>query len=117
SPGLDTERFALKRCRHAPACAHVGSTHPMVNWLGGGQSKRSAGFCSAKHDARDFACLLFSSAERSVPERAGWFQAAARSHFCFDRVGNRWGGVTRAVYYRLFSARSHAAAKRAEPCF
>src|SRR5437764_13820736 len=103
--------FALKRCGHTPVCAHAASTRTVADWLGSGQSKRSAGVCSAKRDAGDFARVLPSSAECSIPERAGWFQAAPRSHFCFDRVGNRGRSFTRAVRYRIFSARTHSAAK------
>src|SRR5205085_1453968 len=89
----------------------------MADWLGSRQSKRSAGICFAKHNAGDFARLLFSSAKRSIPERAGWFQAAARSHFRFDRVSDRGCGFTRAFRYLLFSARLHSAAKCAQFCF
>src|SRR5207248_3406325 len=106
--------FALKRCGGSPVCAHVASANAMADWLGSGQNKRSAGVCSAKHDAGDLARLLLSSAERSVPECAGWFQRAARARFCFDRVGNRGRDFTGAVRYRLFSARSHSATKCAQ---
>src|SRR5947208_15071505 len=79
--------FALKRCAGSPVCAHVASANAMADWLGSGQSKRSAGVCSTKHDAGDLARLLLSSAERSVPEAPGWFQGAARGRSCFDRLG------------------------------
>src|SRR5438128_11812082 len=98
--------FALKRCGGSPVCAHVASANAMADWLGSGQSKRSAGVCSAKHDAGDLARLLLSSAERSVPDCAGWFQGAARAGFCFSRLENRKRDFARGSRYRLFSAQS-----------
>src|SRR5207244_4012837 len=80
--------FALKRCAGSPVCAHVASANAMADWLGSGQSKRSAGVCSAKHDAGDLARLLLSSAERSVPDQTpalrllcliGWEAAKANA--------------------------------------